>query len=90
MDSLHEALINVSTKHLLDLLHNQVLADSLILILNTDDKLFWYLGNIKKVNRIISTHIGSSLNKGELLKLKNELEQEYDKTYSKKRNKIQG
>lgn len=77
--SLHDALVYVVTEHLKKLLKNEILVQSVLILLDTDDKLFWYLGNQRKANRIISSYVGSdTICKGELLKLKTELEKNWE------------
>lgn len=82
--SLHDALVTVCNSHLTKLIGNQLLAASIILMLDTDDKLFWYLGKEKKVNKLISSHISiDNIGTGDILKLKKDLEKQYNEDSKK-------
>lgn len=82
--SLHNALILVCETHLTKFIGNQVLAESILMILDTDDKLFWYLRKEKKINKLISSHLLTrNINTGDMLKLKKDLEKQYNEDSKK-------
>lgn len=80
--SLHDALVKVVTDHITTLLSEQTLIDTVLSTLNTDDKLFWYLGKEKKIKKQLS-----SCNTGDVLKLKKDLENQYNEDSKNKNNK---
>ena len=52
--SLHDALVKVVTEHVTTLLSEQTLIDAVLSVLDTEDKLFWYLGKEKKIKKQLS------------------------------------
>ena len=80
--SLHDALVKVVTDHITTLLSEQTLIDTVLSTLNTDDKLFWYLGKEKKIKKLLLSY-----NTGDTLKLKKVLEEQYNEDSKNKNNK---
>lgn len=76
--SLHDALVKVVTEHVTTLLSEQTLIDTVLSTLDTDDKLFWYLGKEKKIKKLLL-----SCNTGDTLKLKKVLEEQYNEDSKK-------
>lgn len=76
--SLHDALVKVVTEHVTTLLSEQTLIDAVLSVLDTEDKLFWYLGKEKKIKKLISSY-----STGDTLKLKKVLEEQYNEDSKK-------
>lgn len=76
--SLHDALVKVVTEHVTTLLSEQTLIDAVLSVLDTEDKLFWYLGKEKKIKKLIY-----SSSTGDTLKLKKVLEEQYNEDSKK-------
>ena len=49
--SLHDALVKVVTEHVTTLLSEQTLIDAVLSVLDTEDKLFWYLGEKRRKSK---------------------------------------
>ena len=82
--SLHDALVTVCIAHLTKLIGNQVLAESILVMLDSDDKLFWYLSKEKKINKTIYDHLSKgNISTGDILKLKKYLEKQYNEDSKK-------
>ncbi len=48
-------------------------------MLDSDDKLFWYLSKEKKINKTIYDHLSKgNISTGDILKLKKNLEKQYN------------
>lgn len=80
--SLHDALVKVVTDHITTLLSEQTLIDAVLSTLDTDDKLFWYLGKEKKIKKLLLSY-----NTRDTLKLKKVLEEQYNEDSKNKNNK---
>ena len=76
--SLHDALVKVVTEHVTTLLSEQTLIDAVLSLLDTEDKLFWYLGKEKKIKKQLSSY-----STGDTLKLKKVLEEQYNEDSKK-------
>ena len=76
--SLHDALVKVVTEHVTTLLSEQTLIDAVLSVLDTEDKLFWYLGKEKKIKKLIYSY-----STGDVLKLKKVLEEQYNEDSKK-------
>lgn len=76
--SLHDALVKVVTEHVTTLLSEQTLIDAVLSVLDTEDKLFWYLGKEKKIKKQLSSY-----GTGDTLKLKKVLEEQYNEDSKK-------
>lgn len=76
--SLHDALVKVVTEHVTTLLSEQTLIDAVLSVLDTEDKLFWYLGKEKKIKKLIYSY-----STGDTLKLKKVLEEQYNEDSQK-------
>lgn len=76
--SLHDALVKVVTEHVTTLLSEQTLIDAVLSVLDTEDKLFWYLGKEKKIKKQLSSYSTE-----DALKLKKVLEEQYNEDSQK-------
>ena len=74
--SLHDALVKVVTEVIS--LSEQTLIDAVLSVLDTEDKLFWYLGKEKKIKKLLPYSTGDTCSN-----LKKVLEEQYNEDSKK-------